>query len=89
LHWTLWFWLIALWLHILNHKIFMMLSLRWNLDNPKGSMHLIFYKLAIGEPTALVTFCYYRPAPATNWTHYAYQFLIFHPVEIVATLVFI
>jgi hypothetical protein len=52
-------------------------------------MHLIFYKLATGEPTALVTFCYYRPAPAKNWTHYAYQFLIFHPVEIVATLVFI
>jgi hypothetical protein len=37
-----------LWLQILNHEIFVMLSLRWN---PKGSTHLIFYKLATRDLT--------------------------------------
>jgi uncharacterized protein (DUF983 family) len=42
---------IDLWLHILDHEIFVMLLPGQNFQNLKGSAHLIFYKLATGELT--------------------------------------
>jgi hypothetical protein len=92
---------IDLWLHILDHEIFVMLSPRQNFQNPKGSAHLIFYKLATGEFTwqhfvitgelRQKTGC----ATRNDYVLLAYACTIFlwnknfHPVEIVATLVFI
>jgi hypothetical protein len=49
-HWTLWLWPIRNSILLLDHEIFVMLSLGQNLQNP-GSVHLIFYKLVSRELT--------------------------------------
>jgi hypothetical protein len=48
--WTLWLWPIRNSILLLDHEIFVMLSLGQNLQNP-DFVHLIFYKLVSRELT--------------------------------------